>query len=245
MTPPANLIVFARPGRDDPERSVAWVGEALGLREVAFLQIDGHRMWGCHSRTAGHGAASVGWRSGVPHVHVGLPSDWRRRWATLRECATDAARALGCVVWFCEPTDPLILMAEARPDGSVGPLRYNPWPATEQTVTPTDVVGTWTYPSGFDSTSITLDLKPEGAFVQTVRHEDGRVRTHEGTWTLEGSAPVLTVLKPASGEPDEEWVAEGANWWVVESYRDGVRFALFGAADDRDPHSCREFEKVS
>jgi hypothetical protein len=126
----ANLIVFARPGRDDAERSVAWLGETLGLCEVAFLEAGGHCMWGCHSGTGGHGA-SVSWDVGSPRAHVGLPLDWRRR-ATLRECAIDAARATGCVVWFLDPTEPpqpeppLFFVHEVRPDGSVGPLRYDP-----------------------------------------------------------------------------------------------------------------------
>ena len=129
MGPHANLIVLPRPGRNDPERLVAWVGEALGLCEVAFLEIDGRRMWGCHGETGGYGAA-VAWESGSPHVHVTLPFDWRRQWATLRECAIDAARTTGCVVWFCDPTDTPqpgpILIAEARPDWPVGSLRSDP-----------------------------------------------------------------------------------------------------------------------
>jgi hypothetical protein len=126
-----NLIVFTRRGKDDAERAVGWIGEALGLREVAFLEIDGMHMWGCHSGSGGQGA-SVGWKSGSSRVHIGLPADWKRRWATLRECAIDAARAIGCVLWFCDPTEPpqpetsLCLMHEVQPDGSVGPLRHDP-----------------------------------------------------------------------------------------------------------------------
>jgi hypothetical protein len=116
--------------------------------------------------------------------------------------------------------------------------------ATEEKVTPTDLVGTWKYPADFGATTITLELKPDGTFVQTVRHGSGRVQTHEGGWTLDGSRPQLNVLKPVFGEPGKEWVVEGAHWWVVESHREGVKFAIFGAADDRDPDSCWEFEKV-
>jgi hypothetical protein len=117
--------------------------------------------------------------------------------------------------------------------------------ATEEKVTPADIVGTWRYPAEFGATTITLELKPDGTFVQTVRHGSGRVQTHQGTWVLEGSHPRLEVLKPVFGEPPgKEWVVESAHWWIVESQREGVKFAIFGAADDRDPDSCWEFEKV-
>jgi hypothetical protein len=116
---------------------------------------------------------------------------------------------------------------------------------TEQKVTPDDVAGTWTYPADSGSTTITLELRPNGTFVQTVRHGSGRTQTHEGTWGLEAARPRLRVLKPAFGPPSgQEWVIEDARWWVVESRREGLKFAVFGAADDRDPDACNEFEKV-
>lgn len=125
----------------------------------------------------------------------------------------------------------------------LGPA-FLPQPTTEK-VTAADIVGTRRYPAEFETTTITLELKPDGTFVQTVRHGSGLVQTHKGGWTLDGSRPQLEVLKPAfDGPRDKEWVVEGARWWVVESHREGVKFAIFGAADDRDPDSCWEFEKV-
>jgi hypothetical protein len=125
------LTLFGRSRREDAERAVAWLGEALGLREIAFRDFDGHHVWGCHPEAGGHGAG-VNWDSGKARFHVGLPLDWRRRWATLRECAIDAARATGCVVWFDDPADPpepghpYFFVHEVRPNGSVGPLRCHP-----------------------------------------------------------------------------------------------------------------------
>jgi hypothetical protein len=116
--------------------------------------------------------------------------------------------------------------------------------ATKEKVTSADIVGTWEYPADFGKTTITLDLKPNGTFVQTIRHKNGNIQTHEGTWTLDDSRPELKVLKPVFGEPDKAWIEEGASWWIVESHRKGVKFAIFGAADDRDPDSCEEFEKI-
>lgn len=116
--------------------------------------------------------------------------------------------------------------------------------ATTEKITPADIVGTWRYPADFGATTITIELKPDGTFAQSVRHASGRIQTHEGTWTLDESHPQLKVLKPVFGENNKEWVVENAHWWVVESHREGVRFAIFGAADDRDPDSCQEFERV-
>jgi hypothetical protein len=116
--------------------------------------------------------------------------------------------------------------------------------ATQENVTHGHIVGTWRYSADFGAAIITLELIPNGTFVQTVRHRSGRVQTHEGTWTLDGSRPRLEVLKPVFGEPGKEWVVESAHWWIVESHHEGVRFAVFGAADDSDPDSCCEFEKV-
>lgn len=116
--------------------------------------------------------------------------------------------------------------------------------ATTEKVTPADIVGTWRYPADYGATTITLELKLNGTFVQTVRRGDGSIQTHEGTWTLNEARPELKVLKPVFGEPSKEWAIEAANWWVIESHREGVKFAIFGAADDRDPDSCNEFEKA-
>ncbi|VTR96503.1 Uncharacterized protein OS=Leptospira santarosai serovar Shermani str. LT 821 GN=LSS_13204 PE=4 SV=2 [Gemmata massiliana] len=117
--------------------------------------------------------------------------------------------------------------------------------ATAEKVTPADIVGTWQYPAEFGATAVTIELKAGGRFVQTVRHAGGRVQAHEGPWALDGPYPRLEVLKPVSGEPrGQEWVVEGVRWWVVGSHREGVRFALFGAAGDHDPDSCAEFERV-
>jgi len=116
---------------------------------------------------------------------------------------------------------------------------------TQKTVTKTDIVGVWQYPADFEKTIITLDLKTDGTFVQTIkRSNETESQVHTGTWTLEGTTPKLTVLKPVFGYPEKPWIPEDANWWIIDSYQKGVTFAIFGAADDRDPDSCNEMKKL-
>lgn len=47
--------------------------------------------------------------------------------------------------------------------------------ATEEKVGPADIVGTWRYPAEFGATTITVELKSDSTFIQTVRHGSGRV----------------------------------------------------------------------
>ena len=117
--------------------------------------------------------------------------------------------------------------------------------ATQKNVTKADIVGVWQYPAEYEKTTVTLDLKADGAFVQTIKRSgQTKAQVHSGIWDLEGTTPKLTVLKPVFGDASKPWVLEEANWWIIDSYRDGVTFAIFGAADDRDPDSCWEFKKL-
>jgi hypothetical protein len=116
--------------------------------------------------------------------------------------------------------------------------------ATKQKVTTADIVGTWKYFADYGKTTITLEMKRDGRFIQTIKRSKGADQVHKGAWALNESRPELNLLKPVFGEPDKEWVVADANWWIVESNRQGVKFAIVGAADDYDPDSCGEFEKV-
>ena len=114
---------------------------------------------------------------------------------------------------------------------------------TNKRVTMADLVGVWEYPAD-ETGSVTLTLSADGTFVQSIQHgSSDEVQIHEGNWSLEGATPVLTVLKPVFGDSGKPWILEPASWWIVDSYQDGVTFAIFGAADDRDPDSCWEFKK--
>ena len=127
--------------------------------------------------------------------------------------------------------------------GGIGPSAL-PGP-TEKNVTKADVVGVWKYDADFKKTNITLELKADGTFVQTIQRPDNtEPQVHTGAWDLDGTTPVLKVLKPVFGDDRKPWVLEDACWWIVDSYQDGLEFAICGAADDRDPDSCSEMEKL-
>ncbi len=116
---------------------------------------------------------------------------------------------------------------------------------TKKAVKASDITGVWQYTADYEKTTITLELKADGTFIQTVKYiAPSEPQMHTGTWSLEGSSPKLRVLKPVFGKPNDPWVLADANWWIVDSYQEGVKFALFGAADDYDPDNCFEFKKL-
>ena len=116
---------------------------------------------------------------------------------------------------------------------------------TQKKVTKADLVSVWQYPADYEKTTVTLELKGDGTFIQAIkRTNQAELQVHTGTWDLEGTSPKLTVLKPVFGDPGKPWVLEEAHWWIVDSYRKGVKFAIFGAADDRDPDACNEMKKL-
>ena len=135
------------------------------------------------------------------------------------------------------------LLAVALLAGGCG---YAALPAsTKKNVTKSDIVGIWQYQADNGKTTVTLELKADGTFVQSIqRSGQASPQVHTGTWDLEGTTPRLTVLKPVFGEYEKPWILEETNWWIVDSNQRGVKFAIFGAADDRDPDSCSEMKKV-
>ena len=96
------------------------------------------------------------------------------------------------------------------------------------------------------NTTVTLDLKADGTFVQTIqRSGQANPQVHKGAWALEGARPKLSVLKPVFGQDDKPWVIEEVNWWVMDStMNEDTEFSICGAADDRDPDSCFEMKKL-
>lgn len=116
---------------------------------------------------------------------------------------------------------------------------------TQKNVTPADIVGVWEYPADNNTTVVTLDLKADGSFVQSIaRAGDEQPQVHQGEWKLDGATPELTVLRPVFAEASQPWILEEVNWWVVDSQQGGLTFAICGSADDRDPDSYWEFEKI-
>jgi len=111
-------------------------------------------------------------------------------------------------------------------------------------VTEEDIVGLWQYPSDLYNNIVTIDLKNDGTFVQTITHfGKGEPQTHTGTWKLEDNNPKLTVLKPDAMDSRKPWVLEDASWLIVEHDGDGT-FRIFGAVNDRDPDSCNAMRKI-
>jgi hypothetical protein len=116
---------------------------------------------------------------------------------------------------------------------------------TRREVQMSDIAGEWRYYADYGQTTITLALMEDETFVQTIeRSGEEPVQVHTGEWGLDGAWLKLSVLKPIPGNPSAPWIEEEANWWVVDSYQDGIDFAVFGAADDRDPDNCNEFERI-
>ena len=127
--------------------------------------------------------------------------------------------------------------------GVIGPSAL-PGP-TGKNVRQADIVGVWKYPADYRKTAITLELKADGTCVHTIkRSEQSEPQVHTGVWGLEGATPTLKVLKPVFGDYSKPWVLEDARWWIIDSYQEGVDFAICGAADDRDPDSCFEMKKL-
>ncbi len=116
---------------------------------------------------------------------------------------------------------------------------------TQQDIQISDIAGMWRYYADFGETEIILDLKEDGTFIQTIE-QDGKdtSQVHTGQWSLEGAWLKISVLKPRLDNSSASWIEEEANWWVIESYKGGTEFAVFGAAEDSDPDNCYEFERI-
>lgn len=116
---------------------------------------------------------------------------------------------------------------------------------TQKKISTEDIVGIWQYPANYGKTIISIELNIDGAFTQIIKHSgQKKLKIHKGTWELDVTSPKLTVLKPAFGDSSKPWVLEEAHWWIVDSHQKGIKFAIFGAADDRDADSCNEFKKI-
>jgi len=133
------------------------------------------------------------------------------------------------------------------------PIGFSALPAaTTKNVTPSDLAGLWQYEiyprhwRGVPTNDgiVTIELKKNGTFEQIVRRKgDSEPLTHTGKWAVT-APPVRLRLKVLKPPFTGEWHVEEAHWWVVNSTQKGVGFAIFGAADDRDPDSCNEFKKL-
>src|SRR5512138_3029023 len=86
--------------------------------------------------------------------------------------------------------------------GCIGPAAL-PGP-TEKVVKASDIAGVWQYTADYERTMITLELRADGTFVQTVEHPAPMgPQVQSGRWSLEGSIPKLRVLEPVFGKPND------------------------------------------
>ncbi|MEZ5300826.1 MAG: hypothetical protein R3F11_09265 [Verrucomicrobiales bacterium] len=118
--------------------------------------------------------------------------------------------------------------------------------STSKMVTAKDIEGTWEYPADYGETTIRLELKTGGTFVQTItRTGVASPQVHAGKWTVEGTRPLLKVLKPVFGDSSKPWIEEEAYWWIMESeINRGRQFSICGAARDYDPDNCFEMKFI-
>jgi hypothetical protein len=128
--------------------------------------------------------------------------------------------------------------------GVIGPAALPP--RTEKKVTKADIVGIWKYDADYKETLVTLELKPDGTFIQTIIHSDTSTpQVHKGTWDLEETTTILKVLKPAEEGSKKPWVSADANWWIMDSViNKDTKFSICGTADDSDPDNCGEMKKI-
>lgn len=116
---------------------------------------------------------------------------------------------------------------------------------TKKTVTPADAVGVWIYTADYEKTSITLQIKRDGTFRQTVKPAgQAKPLSSSGRWTLDGADISLDkVLTHEGFSEGKGWVPESANWYFVDHAGGNPSVAIFGGTHP-DPDSWREFKKV-
>lgn len=121
-------------------------------------------------------------------------------------------------------------------------------PPTSRPVAAAQLAGIWKYDADYGKISVSLALGTNGTFVQTVVFPDKTREplVHRGTWALDGSRPVMRLLRPVAFSREyEPWVEEDVNWWVMDTYDSGRPFALFGSAYNGDPDNFSNLICVS
>ena len=137
----------------------------------------------------------------------------------------------------------LVLMAMVVFAGC-GPA-FLPGP-TSRVVNTNDVVGTWQYTADFGKTVITLEIKPEGTFQQTVSPAGGtNALSQSGRWSLDQRNHISfdAVLTHEGFKATNGWTAEEANWWITDGIGKQPKVVPFGGTHP-DPDSWQRFEKI-
>ena len=113
---------------------------------------------------------------------------------------------------------------------AVGCGGYFPPPPTTRPVAAADLAGAWAYEPLGGGAEVRLDLRPDGAFLQTVTlPREGIVSS--GEWSVDGTDLVLNgVLTDFDG-----WRAAGAaRWRIIDRGEPPAGFAVLGGAADPD-----------
>ena len=115
---------------------------------------------------------------------------------------------------------------------------------TSKTVKPKDISGTWQYTADYEKTKITLEVKADGTFSQSVVPTGAtNVLTQSGVWKLDERNHIYftSVLTHEGFENKDGWNAEEAHWWVTDGIE--TKLAIFGGTHP-DPDSWQEFMKL-
>lgn len=128
--------------------------------------------------------------------------------------------------------------------GPIGPQNL-PWP-THKTVKVSDVTGKWQYSTDGRETAVSLELKSDGTFVQTIPPQaPGGPRVYQGHWKLQDSVVYLDKawrLTYDSTHSQSQWkLVSGYECWVI----DDNPFTLFGGDFFQDdPDAGDEFQRI-
>ena len=116
---------------------------------------------------------------------------------------------------------------------------------TTQKVTAADAIGTWKYDADDGKTAITLEIRADGTFTQTVQPPgQAKPLTASGKWEPDGAHISLDgLLSNEAHSVGPGWVATDAWWYFADGYTGDPRVVIHGGTTT-DPDNIRAFEKV-
>lgn len=119
--------------------------------------------------------------------------------------------------------------------GCVGPGNV-PSP-TEKKVNPGDIVGKWKYDMDFNLGKVSLELKPDRTFVQTIpATAPGGPRVQKGMWQIKGGSR-LELNSALRFDNNTMWKPHTYQCWIVDGSGFNAPFGIFGGdgfQDDAD-----------
>jgi hypothetical protein len=117
---------------------------------------------------------------------------------------------------------------------------------TSLKVSASDLSGTWQYTADYGKTIITLIVRQDGTFHQTVL-PSGSTNTlsQSGRWTLDQRNHINfdAILTHEGFKSTNWWIAEEANWFVTDGVGKQPKVVLFGGTHP-DPDSWQVFKKL-